>query len=111
MFGQDHIASSAADSTTRQSRLVVQARYAPAPQGVDSAPTTIGQLWPFLDPHKIVNHVPNDVNATLKAAFEQEYNVMLENGLDLAKGYIDEDPSFLHRERMNIEDIGKCTKT
>lgn len=37
MFGQDHIASSAADGTTRQSRLVEQSRYAPAPQGVDSA--------------------------------------------------------------------------
>jgi hypothetical protein len=38
--------------------------------------------------------VSNVTNETLKAAFRQVYDVMLENGLDLKQVYQDQDPEF-----------------
>ena len=46
-------------------------------------------------------HASNVTDDTLKAAFRQVYDVMLENGLDLEQVYKDQDPGFF---------IGKGTK-
>lgn len=56
----------------------------------------------------------NVENDTLKSAFRQVYDVMLDNGLDLKQVYKDQDPKFFIKKgikigiaRRFVEDIGK----
>lgn len=46
--------------------------------------------------------VSNATDDTLKTAFRQVCNVMLENGLDLEQGYKDQGPEFFISKRIKV---------